>query len=97
MTHLIMMAMCLTGFAALALATERQQEVVFARVLEVRVGRWLQVFGWSALAMALIVAVRHWGWALGLVICSGHTSLCAGLSYLILVFLGRFAPRHRRR
>ncbi|AMM24443.1 DUF3325 domain-containing protein [Variovorax sp. PAMC 28711] len=95
MTHLLTFVLCLSGFMALALATERQQEILFARVLEAPAARGWRVFGWSALTVALIVAVHHWGWAFGLVVYSGHTSVCAGLTYLALVRLGHNAASRR--
>jgi hypothetical protein len=85
MTHLTALLSCLIGFAALALATERQQEDLFGHALGPCPTRWLRVTGWAALALALRVAVTGHGWGLGLVSFSGHTSLGAGLVYGSLV------------
>jgi hypothetical protein len=79
MTHLLTFVACLLGFAALALATERQQFDLFRQSLAPRATNVLRLVGWSALAVALYVIVQAQGWGLGLVSYSGHTSLAAGV------------------
>lgn len=83
--------LCLLSFAALAAATERAQETLFAKTLPAPLTRWLRVAGWAGLSFALwgVVAVK--GWALGLVTFSGQTSFAAGVIYLALIV------RERRR
>ncbi|CAM3487167.1 DUF3325 domain-containing protein [Bordetella sputigena] len=89
MTHLLTLSCSLLGFMALAMATERQQEALFGRLLAPGRTRILRLAGWSALAVALAIIVARQGWGLGLVGYSGHTSLAAGLVYLGLIIRGR--------
>ncbi|OZI26410.1 hypothetical protein CAL26_03510 [Bordetella genomosp. 9] len=89
MTHLLTLWFCLLGFLALAMATERQQEALFGRLLTPARTRMLRLAGWSALAVALSIVVARQGWGLGLVSYSGHTSLAAGLVYLGLIIRDR--------
>lgn len=81
MTHALLLATGVAGFAALALATGRQQEELLGRALPGRATRVLRATGWGLLVAALAIAVRAWGWGFGLVAYSGHTSLAAGLVY----------------
>ena len=85
MNHLLMLALALVAFGALALAMDRHQPTVFGRRLPPARTRWLRLAGWCGLALCLIVAVRSQGWALGLVSFSGHTSLAAGLVLAALI------------
>jgi hypothetical protein len=85
MTHLLALALCLTGFAALALATRRQQRDLIGRSLSWTITIVLRLAGAGALVFALGVLVGWQGWGLGLVMFSGHTSLAAGLVYAVLV------------
>ena len=93
MTHVLMLLSSVAGFAALALATERQQEALFGGALSTRATRMLRLAGWVLLAVCLAVAVAHGGWGLGLVVYSGYTSLAAGLVYIALVAAARRPPR----
>ena len=85
MSHLAIFLPCLVGFALLALAMERHQEDLFGAALPVRATRGLRACGWMALGIGLAVAVQSQGWSLGLVSYSGHTSLCAGLAFGLLI------------
>jgi len=85
MTHLVVFLLCLGGFASLAAATERQQEEQLGRALARPTTRILRWTGWSALFLGAIGAVATHGWSLGLVIYSGHTSLCAGMVFVSLI------------
>lgn len=87
--HGVAFMLCLPGFAALALATERQQEALFAHAFAPALTRRLRVAGWAALSLALCVLVGVQGWGLGLVSFSGHTSLAAGLVFVALLVQGR--------
>lgn len=89
MSHLVAFALCVAGFAALALATRRQQGDVFGRPLAPATTTRLRSTGWLALLLALVWLVGLRGWAMGLVIYSGQTSLAAGLVLLALVAHGR--------
>lgn len=91
MMHGLTFLLSLLGFAALALATQRQQEAHFGRPLAPRATHYLRIVGWTGLLLALVVAVVTQGWAMGLVSYSGHTSLCAGL-----VFVGLLLCERRR-
>lgn len=93
MNHGLIFLASLLGFAALALATERQQEIQFGRALAPRSTRALRWVGCVGLLFALAVAVGSQGWALGLVSYSGHTSLGAGLVFVALLLRERWAPR----
>ena len=85
MSHLTVQLLSLIAFGALALATDRQQRNVLGRRLSPAATRGLRLTGWSALALALLVAVRSQGWSVGLVSYSGHTSLAAGLVFAALI------------
>lgn len=96
MTHLLSLLLCLAGFAALACATQRQQEELFNRSLPRRATVWLRVAGAGFLLSALAVLLAWRGWGLGLVMYSGHTSLAAGLVFCaLLTHKHRQARRHR--
>jgi hypothetical protein len=98
-THALVLAASLAGFAALALATERQQDELLGRTLAEPATRVLRIAGWSLLLAALAIAVRGRGWGFGLVAFSGHTSLAAGLVYAAALMLARRragAGAHRR-
>lgn len=89
MTHALVLASSVAGFAALALATERQQDELLGHTLPGGVARALRVIGWGLLLVALAGAVRNWGWAFGLVAYSGHTSLAAGVVYAAALLAAR--------
>ncbi len=93
MNHSLIFLASLLGFAALALATERVQEIQFGRTLASRSTCALRGVGWVGLLLALAVAVGSQGWALGLVSYSGHTSLGAGLVFMALLLRERGVPR----
>lgn len=85
-----MLIVCLAAFACLALAMERHQETVFAKVLAAAPTRLLRWLGWLGLLAGLWLAVAARGWALGLVTYSGVTSLAAG------IVIGALIVRERR-
>ncbi len=85
MSHLLPFTLCLAGFAALALATERQQRNLFGRSFGVATTCVLRVAGGCALLCALGILVAWHGAGLGLVMFSGHTSLTAGIVYCALL------------
>jgi hypothetical protein len=97
MTHLLAFLLCLPGFAALAMATERQQDIHLGRPLAAKTTRHLRLAGVTALVLALAVVVAGQGWAMGLVSYSGHTSLCAGLVFLALLGRERYRTARPRR
>lgn len=85
MIHLGILIISLVGFGLLALSMDRHQEHVFRRALTTSTSRALRWGGWLALLAALTVSVRGYGWSLGLVAYSGHTSAAAALVFLILL------------
>jgi hypothetical protein len=89
MTHAWLLATSVAGFAALALATERQQEELLGRVLTAARSRLLRATGWLLLGAALLVAVRGWGWGFTLVAYCGHLSLAAGVVYATALAMAR--------
>ena len=74
MTHLAAFVLCLAGFAALAFATRRQQRDILGGSLRSATTYGLRVAGACALLSALGILVAKYGWSLGLVMFSGHTS-----------------------
>lgn len=91
MTHLLALALCLSGFAALALAMPRQQREIVGRLLPPGARYALRGTGAAALVLALGLLVGRQGLGLGLVMFSGHTSLAAGIVYCALIGYGRYA------
>lgn len=89
MIQLLTLSICIVAFGALALATGRQQEALFGRLLRTPTTRALRTAGWGALALALWLVAARLGWGLGLVYFSGQTSVAAGLVYLALIVRGR--------
>jgi hypothetical protein len=87
--HLLTVVLCLAGFAALAAATERQQEALLGRRLGGSPSRRLRLAGAILLLVALAFLVASQGWGLGLVMYSGHTSLAAGCVHVALIMLAR--------
>ncbi len=98
MSHLFAFVLSLAGFAALASATHRQQRDLFGRALGPARTRMLRVVGSVALLGALGVLVAQFGWGLGLVMFSGHTSLAAGVVVCGLIGYARTqSPKLRHR
>jgi hypothetical protein len=89
MSHVAVLMLCMLGFTALAAVMERHQEDLFGRSMVPATARTLRLVGWAALLLALAVAVRAQGWALGLVSYSGHTSLSAALVFGLLIVQAR--------
>ena len=83
--HALVFALCLAGFAGIALAVERQQEELFGHALSVATTRVSRVAGWIGLLFAFAVAVRSQGWAFGSVAWFGHLSLAAGCVFGAIV------------
>ena len=83
-------------FAALAMATERQQHALMGRNLGPEAARGLRLVGAILLLAALAWLVADRGFGLGLVMYSGHTSLAAGCVYCALVMATRRDGRRGR-
>lgn len=98
MSHLFAFVLSLAGFAALASATHRQQRDLFGKALGPAKTRILRLVGSAALLGALGVLVAQFGWGLGVVMFSGHTSLAAGVVVCGLIGYARIqGPRVRHR
>jgi hypothetical protein len=95
-THLAAFVLCLAGFAALAFATRRQQRDILGGALRSTTTYGLRVAAACALLFAFGVLVAKYGWSLGLVMFSGHTTSTAALVYgaLIALVKMRASPRH---
>ncbi len=94
--NLVVAVLCLGGFAALAIATQRQQHALLGRGLARHTCRRLRVGGALLLLVALAVLIDDRGWGLGLVMYSGHTSLAAGGVYCALIMTARRRERQGR-
>lgn len=97
MSHLLAFVLSLVGFAALACATHRQQRDLFSKALRIATTRALRLAGTVALLGALWALVAKYGWGLGLVMFSGHTSLAAGVVASVLIGYMRMPRRRSRR
>jgi len=98
MSHLLAFMLSLAGFAALASATNRQQRDLFGKALRPATTRMLRLSATAALLGALSILVIQHGWALGLVMFSGHTSLAAGIVVCGLIVHARVqGPKLRHR
>ena len=93
MSHLLPFLLCLTGFAALAFATRRQQRDIFGRPLRRTTTYVLRAVGACVLLYALGLLIAGRGWGLGLVIFSGHTSIAAGIALCVLIGYSRMSAR----
>jgi len=95
--HVLILFLCLGGFACLAMAMVRHQEDVLGHELPPGRTRTLRWVGWLLLLSALWLAVLAMGWAAGLVAYSGHTSAGAGLVFIALMRLDRWRDGRRSR
>ncbi|NBA95035.1 DUF3325 domain-containing protein [Pseudomonas sp. R5(2019)] len=77
------------GFAALCLAMEKHHHDLLGRKSSPRQRLWLRVSGWALLLLALTIAVRDQGWAMGLVFFTAAIMASA----VVLVFLMPYWPR----
>jgi peptidoglycan/LPS O-acetylase OafA/YrhL len=96
MSHLLALVLCLIGFGALACAMKRQQRDLFGKALGPARIRMLRLAGSAALLGALAVLVAQFGWGLGLVMFSGHTSLAAGVVVCVLIGYARTQDVNQR-
>ncbi|CAK9887558.1 MULTISPECIES: DUF3325 domain-containing protein [Pseudomonas] len=77
------------GFAALCLAMEKHYKDLLGHKPSSARLKALRVAGWVLLALALLLAVRHSGWAMGLV--ELFAVMMAGVT--LWVFLLPYQPR----
>ncbi len=89
LAHLLGLLLALGGFAGLAMAMARQQEDTLGRELGRTATRSLRTGGWLLIGACLWLCIATWGWGLGLVIASGHTSAGAALVFCTLIVLDR--------
>lgn len=75
MIQLLTLSICIVAFGALALATGRQQEALFGRLLRTQTTRALRTAGWGALALALWLVAARLGWGSGSSISAGRPAL----------------------
>jgi len=88
---LLALLLCLTGFAALALAMDRHHHaLVGVRPAKAR-KRWLQLAGTLVLILALVVSITAWGPAYGPIYWLGL--LTAGAAPVLLALT--YAPRRK--
>lgn len=86
MTHVVVLAMSLAGFACFSMSMTRHQSEVLARPLPVFPGRLLRGFGFFLIAAGLPVAIGGLGGGLGTVAWFGYSSLAAGAIFLALLW-----------
>jgi hypothetical protein len=97
MIHLLSFALCLAGFLAIAFSTYRQQRDIIGRQLKRERQYLLRIGGTCALLLVLGLLIAWFGFSLGLVMFSGHTSLAAGIVYVALLGYSRTRPRALQR
>jgi hypothetical protein len=96
MIHLAALVLCLAGFTALALAVRRQQRDILGGALRPVATYVLRAVGTGGLLGALGALIAGYGWSLGLVMFSGHTSIAAGIVLCGLIGYLRSNPRQAR-
>lgn len=96
MIHCAALVLCVAGFAALAFGVRRQQRDILGGSLPTAVTHGLRAVGAGALLGALGALIAGYGWSLGLVMFSGHTSIAAGIVFCGLIGYLRTSPRRMR-
>lgn len=96
MSHLVVQGLCLVAFAALALATRRQQRDLFGTVLRRSTTLAYRIAGAALLLLAFVALASGHGSSVGLVMFSGHTTLAAALTYCGLIAYARLGPPRLR-
>lgn len=82
MINLLIFALSLLGFVALALATERHAKHLLRRVPSPRWRLLPRISGWLLLVAALVVAAEAYGWDVGLVFWLAWLSVAS----MVLIF-----------
>lgn len=93
---LLGLALCLVGFALLALAAEREGRVLLHRPAAARerwIYRWL---GWPLLGASLVLAVQGWRGNFGLVLWFGWLTVAALPVVFAISYWPWRAHAHRR-
>lgn len=93
MSHFCILALCVLGFACLALAMDRHQSDLFDCTLGSAFTKTLRIAGWVLLFGSLFVALRQPLWSVSLVAWFGYLSAGAGVVFLALALMGRAVAR----
>jgi len=96
MIHLAAFVLCVAGFTALAFGVRRQQRDIIGGSLPPAATYGLRAVGAGALLAAIGTLIAGYGWNLGLVMFSGHTSIAAGIVLCGLIGYLRTRPRKIR-
>lgn len=98
--HLAILAIGSLGFGALALATDRQGELLLGRLPAPRWRRLARITGWALLAVALVISIILWGSGVGITLFLGWLTIAgAALVFAIPRWsrLPQRAPRPARK
>lgn len=87
--HTVIFCVTLAGFFAACLASSRQQERLFGRMIHAAASATLRLVASAAFCAALAYAVHEAGWSFGFVIWFGHLSLAAGIVFFSLIVVDR--------
>lgn len=87
--HTIIFCLTLAGFFSACLASSRQQERLFGRMIHAAASATLRLVACASLCAALTYAVHEAGWSFGFVIWFGHLSVAAGAVFLSLIVVDR--------
>lgn len=93
MTHAVVLAILLAGFACLSLSMTRHQSEVLMRPLPPLPGRLLRGCGFLLIATGLPVSIAFHGGGLGAVAWFGGLSLAAGAIFLALLWRRQMQKR----
>lgn len=96
MTHVAILLLSTASFAVLHLAMARHQQDWLGRKLPQRTSRALRWSGFSALALAFLVAGFGLGWGYGTVVWIGSASAGAALTVAANINRERIMQRVRR-
>ena len=86
--HLSVLLASLAGFACLALAAQREGELLLRRAPGLRLRRTLRVLGWGLIGLALIVGMLRWHARFGAVLWFGWLTVAS----VVLIFAIPYAP-----
>ncbi|AZR29382.1 DUF3325 domain-containing protein [Xanthomonas vasicola] len=85
MSMLLLLALNLSGFAALCLAMDKHQQELRGRLLGAARSRQLRVLGWVLLLLTFGLAVHAQGWGIGPVLWLGTLTAAAAVLSLWLL------------
>lgn len=87
--HAVIFCITLSGFVAACMASPRQSERLFGRMIRAAAQVSLRLVAFAAFCAALVYAVHEAGWSFGLVIWVGYLSFAAGVVFIGLILLDR--------